>query len=240
MLYQYVQLWHFTILLQQHGWYSWLFWSTVKFNFKSLTLMPIWCHTQAKPCQDEYSMNQTSLKNGRHASLEITQCHPLQDTFLAIPDFINCARGWELLSQATQKGSQAIKWLAVSIQWSRCIYAASLVQLSSWFSKTIATSDQSQFSHVVECSCACEHYLYSLDSGPETQKMALADLPLYLWGSEWGTGWDRLWWWCPPRCMAYLHQYECLSINQNGMFSILQLTSLKYRDNTMVFVVFIL
>ena len=41
-------------------------------------------------------------------------------------------------------------------------------------------------------------------------------------GSECGTGLDRLWWLYPPRCMAYLHQYECVSTNQNGMFSILQ------------------
>ena len=51
------------------------FWSTLEFNFK--WLMPIWHQTQAKTHEDEYSMNQTSLKNGRHASLEITQCHPL-------------------------------------------------------------------------------------------------------------------------------------------------------------------
>ena len=161
----------------------------------------------------------------------------MQDTFQPIPGFINCARRWGLLSQATQKGSQAVKWLAVSMQWSRSIYAASLAQLSSWFFKTIATSDQSQLSHAVKWSCVCEQYLNSLDSQPGTQKMAIAHLPLYMWGqsgeldeTDYGDGVHPGPW---HTCFN-----ECVSTNQNE--SILQLTSLKYRDNTMVFVVFIL
>ena len=48
-------------------WLVQFFWSTLEFNFK--WLMPIW--HQAKTHQNDYSMNQKSLKNGRHASLEV-------------------------------------------------------------------------------------------------------------------------------------------------------------------------
>ena len=41
-------------------------------------------------------------------------------------------------------------------KWSSILNAVCLVQLSSWFSKTIATSDQSQLSHV-EHSQDCQH-----------------------------------------------------------------------------------
>ena len=111
MLYQSVELWHCTILLQQHARLVQFFWSTLEFNFK--WLMPIW--HQAKMHQNDYSMNQKSLKNGRHASLEFMP--PTQDTFQPIPGFINCARRWGQLSQATQECSQEVRWLAVSLQW---------------------------------------------------------------------------------------------------------------------------
>ena len=57
------------------------------------------------------------------------------------------------LCRNSKVASQAVWWLAVSIQWSRSNFNASyLMQLSSWLSKTIATSDQSQLSRVVKCS----------------------------------------------------------------------------------------
>ena len=158
-------------------------------------------------------MNQKSLKNGRHASLEITQCHPLHISANTIQ-----SSGW-LYPYSGVEGS--------------------MQHLSSWFFKTIATSDQSQLSHAVEWSCACEQYLNSLDSQPGTQKMALPDLPLYMWGQS-GELDETDYGDCIHPGVWLTCFNECVSTNQNGMFSILQLTSLKYRDNTMVFVVFIL
>ena len=221
--YQYVQLWHFIILLQQHGWYSWLFWSTVKLNFKSLTPMPIWCHTQGKPYQDEYSINQTSLKNGRHASLEITQCHPLQDTFQPIPGLINCAIGdgdcyrKPHRKLVRQSGGWPYPYSGVEASMQRL-----LCNCPPDFPKLLLPVINHNWTTDTENGLSWSTIVYV--------------------GSEWGTGWDRLWclWLYPLRCMAYLHQYERVSINQNRTFSILQLTSLKYKDKTIVFVVFIL